>query len=199
MYQPSHPDPTAQAAWQHLCAHPASSVANACQQVGILSIPDYYGADPRLGLYRVVVGQQVSTKAARAMFADLLQRAEGYTGGLSALLTSAAPTKLSQSKRATLAYLAGLPDEQINAWLALPSNERSARMTQTRGIGRWTVAMWSMFVAKDADIWSPGDLVLRRQAETLAAQARCSSAELVAAAAPYRTYLALLCWQLADR
>jgi len=193
-----HPDPTAAAAWQHLCTHSARSVANACERAGILSIPDYYGEDPRLGLYRVVVGQQVSTQAASAMFADLMQRANHNNAQLLALLRSDAPTKLSQTKRATLTYLAGLPDAQIAQWLALDYPQRNQAMTQTRGVGPWTVAMWSMFVCKDADVWSQGDLVLRRQADAFASQDNRVASDIVAEAAPYRTYFALLCWQLAD-
>lgn len=191
-------DPNATAAWQHLCAHSAPSVANACQRAGILSIPDYYGEDPRFGLYRVVVGQQVSTKAASAMFADLMQRAKSNNQQLLTLLRSDTPTKLSQTKRATLTYLAELPDAQIAQWLALDYSQRAQAMTQTRGVGPWTVAMWSMFVCKDADIWSQGDLVLRRQAEAFAREDKRLASDIVAEAAPYRTYFALLCWQLAD-
>jgi len=60
------------------------------------------------------------------------------------------------------------------------------------------VAMWELFVLKNPDIWSDGDLILKRISETLAFEADQPRAAWIEQTAPFRSFLALYCWKLND-
>jgi DNA-3-methyladenine glycosylase II len=125
--------------------------------------------DPYAALARAIVGQQLSTKAARSIW----ERLVGILGGTfppPAELLAAAPETiraagLSRSKvgflrdlaeqvedgRLDLRRLAGLPDEDVIATL-----------TEVKGIGGWTAEMFLIFHLARPDVVSTGDLGIRR-------------------------------------
>jgi DNA-3-methyladenine glycosylase II len=125
--------------------------------------------DPYEALARAIVGQQLSTKAARSIWERLVDILGGKFPGPAELLAIDPETirsaGLSRSKvnflrdlaeriddgRLDLARLADLPDEDI-----------VAALTEVKGVGPWTAEMFLMFHLARPDVISTGDLGIRR-------------------------------------
>ena len=56
--------------------------------------------------------------------------------------------------------------------------------------------MLVLFVLKNSDVWSDGDLILKRISDLLAGEADMDRTEWISSAAPFRSFLALYCWKL---
>ena len=78
--------------------------------------------------------------------------------------------------------------------------ELRARLTAVKGVGSWTVDMFSMFSLGRADVLPVGDLAVRKGLNALAgksgAAALPSPAEMEAAAAAWRPYRSAACWYM---
>jgi DNA-3-methyladenine glycosylase II len=165
-------------------------------------------ADPFAALVRAVLGQQLSVKAAAAIAlrldAALRGGSESPTPGCDPARLLALPPEtlrglgLSWAKvrtvRATaeshlsgqidFAHLNILPDEEVmTALLPLP------------GIGRWTAEMFLMFSLARPDVFSLGDLGLRRGLEHFyPALSAAEYEKQIATWAPHRTLAARYLW-----
>ena len=76
-----------------------------------------------------------------------------------------------------------------------------AELTKVNGIGRWTAEMFLMFSLGREDVFSPGDLGLRRSIERLYKLRNVTpeKAEKISEKwSPYRTYASLTLWHLHD-
>jgi DNA-3-methyladenine glycosylase II len=117
------------------------------------------------GLARVVIGQQVSTASAGAIWGRFESafpdgRPETFAAADEATLRTVG---LSGAKIATLravanAHAAGL---DLDGLAALPGDEAHARLTALRGIGPWTADVYLLFCLGHADVFPAGDLALR--------------------------------------
>jgi DNA-3-methyladenine glycosylase II len=76
--------------------------------------------------------------------------------------------------------------------------EVSAALTALKGIGPWTAEMFLIFGMGHPDIWSPGDLGLRKAVEAHFGTEQTSS-EVAKRWAPYRSYAALYLWEYVDK
>lgn len=131
------------------------------------------GAGRFPALVRSIVGQQLSTKAADAIWSRLLAQ---YKGDLT-------PGKVIRTREKTLRSL-GLSGAKVKTiqklshailknQLSLTSLSRVrekkaiAALTQVWGIGRWTAEMFLIFTLNRPDVFSSGDLGLRRSVEKL--------------------------------
>jgi DNA-3-methyladenine glycosylase II len=128
---------------------------------------DHYGA-----LVRAIVGQQLSTSAARSIHARLGARYGGRTPTPAEVLADdpaelRAAAGLSRSKVAFLRDLARriesgkLVLEDLDK---LPDEQVSARLVEVKGIGQWTADMFLIFHLQRPDVLPVGDLGLRRAA-----------------------------------
>lgn len=184
----------------HFLSLPFPKLRDFVAQTGPLDLGDRYVADPWEAMVRTVIGQQVSTAAARSIWAKVLD-AKGDEPLFDLFLIHADRLDacgLSKAKRRTLNELitAGAAGELDLATLAqAPFEDRKKALLPFWGIGPWSVEMFSMFHAKDPDIWSPGDLILRRGVAAFADDQDPN--DLLAQARPFRTYLALYCWHAA--
>ena len=186
--------------FDHLASLPYPKFAQFVQQTGPLDLGDRYVADPWQALVRTVIGQQVSTAAARSIWLKVQSQLEH--GSLFELVLDT-PERLegcglSNSKLKTLtgvltAGRAGELDLTALARADYPTREKA--LLPFWGIGPWSVQMFSMFHANDPDVWSPGDLVLRKGLAQFAEDH--DPDDFLDAARPYRTYLALYCWHAA--
>ena len=152
--------------------------------------------DPFTALVRAVLGQQLSVKAA----ASIALRLEGATGFDPARILALDPGDvrglgLSWAKVRTVRAIAeaALTGQIDFAHLgALPDDEVIAALLPLPGIGRWTAEMFLMFSLARPDVFSFGDLGLRRGLEHFypgqAAEA------LLARWAPHRTLAARYLW-----
>ncbi|MDG1156018.1 MAG: hypothetical protein P8M81_00395 [Litorivicinaceae bacterium] len=184
---------------QHLTKLGSKKLSQFIEKTGPIDIPRRYGDDLLLGLARIIVGQQLSNQAAASIWRRLETAYPQRSRLLVALADVATPnTGLSASKQRTLGQIMGLGDEWILRISKLDAEQRSQMLLNVWGIGPWSVAMWELFVLGHQDQWSDNDLILRRVSEELAADAGSDRIMLIAAASPFRSYLALYAWRLND-
>jgi DNA-3-methyladenine glycosylase II len=125
---------------------------------------DAYGA-----LLRAIVGQQLSTKAARTIYGRILDLFGGSTPAPEQLLeaeeTDLRAAGLSGRK---VEYIRDLASHVISGELELdrldqlPDEEVIAEIVAVRGLGVWTAEMFLLFHLERPDVLSGGDLGIRK-------------------------------------
>ncbi|MGW1513356.1 AlkA N-terminal domain-containing protein [Streptomyces sp. NPDC002394] len=161
---------------------------------------------------RAVLGQQVSTAAARTHAARLVTAhgvpVEDPEGGLTHLfpgpeaLAALDPETLAlpRSRRTTLLTLVrALADGSLPLGPADDREEARARLLALPGFGPWTTEIIAMRALGDPDAFLPGDLGVRRAAEGLGLPG--TPAALTARAAhwrPWRAYAVQYLWATDD-
>jgi DNA-3-methyladenine glycosylase II len=161
---------------------------------------DHYGA-----LVRAIVGQQLSTKAARSIFGRLTERFDGRTPTPQELLDDD-PEALRAAaglSRAKVSYLRSLAEHVLSGELelerldALPDEEVSAELIAVKGLGQWTADIFLMFHLGRPDVLPVGDLGIRRAVERAYGLAELPDpAELTRIAEPWRPHRTLACLYL---
>jgi AraC family transcriptional regulator of adaptative response / DNA-3-methyladenine glycosylase II len=160
---------------------------------------------------RAVLGQQVSTRAARTHAARLVtalgEPVEDPAGGLTHLFPSAAaivevdPSALAfpQSRRRTLLELAAaLADGRIDLDPGADRLTARAQLQAVPGVGPWTVETIAMRALGDPDAFLANDLGVVQQAKVLGLP---TGARLVAHAElwrPWRAYAVQHLWAVGD-
>jgi DNA-3-methyladenine glycosylase II len=132
------------------------------------SRPDAYEA-----LARAIVGQQLSTKAARSIWTRVTELFGGGTPSPGALI-SIEPEKLrgaglSWSKVGFLKDLAERVDDgrlDLDGLAGLSDEDVAAELIEIKGIGRWTAEMFLIFHLARPDVLSTGDLGIRRAVQS---------------------------------
>ena len=155
------------------------------------------------GLAWIVVGQQVSTASAAAIWGRLRQGLEPATPEAFLRLSDEdlRAAGLSAGKVRTIRAAAreivegGLPLDRLHE---LPAEEAHGLLTRVKGIGPWTADIYLLFCLGHADAFPAGDLALQ-EAARLAADlaARPSEKELLALAErwrPWRGVAAKVLW-----
>ena len=126
---------------------------------------DHYGM-----LVRSIVGQQLSTRAAAAIYARLLDRFGGHPPTPEEVLADD-PDELRTAaglSHAKVRYLRSLAEHildgslQLDQLSALPDDEVMAALTAVSGIGPWSAQMFLMFHLRRPDVLPSGDLGIRR-------------------------------------
>ena len=161
---------------------------------------------------RAVLGQQVSTAAARTHAARLVtahgEPVEDAEGGLTHLFPSSEalaaldPESLALpgSRRTTLTTLvASLADGSLRLGIDSDWDRARAQLADLPGFGPWTVEVIAMRALGDPDAFLPGDLGMRRAAVSLGMPA--TPAALTARAAawrPWRAYAVQYLWATDD-
>ncbi|MCB5169212.1 helix-turn-helix domain-containing protein [Streptomyces bambusae] len=161
---------------------------------------------------RAVLGQQVSTAAARTHAARLVvahgERVEDPEGGLTRLFPSMAELAaldpealaLPRSRRATLTTLVGaLADGSLPLGIDSDWELARERLSGLPGFGPWTVEVIAMRALGDPDAFLPSDLGIRRAAQGLGLPH--TPAALTARAAawrPWRAYAVQHLWATDD-
>ena len=151
------------------------------------------------------MGQQLSVKAA----ATIAQRVDDTVG--EALqpenLLATAPDQLRAAglSRQKIGYLQSLAEAVISGDLPigtlpeLTDEEVEAAITAVRGFGRWSAHMYMMFSLGRPDIWPSGDLAVRVGfGRIMGWRDRPDEKKVIdegSTFSPYRSALALLCWQ----
>ena len=179
------------------------SVARAIAQVGY---PPSRRRDHSFeSLARIVMGQQLSVKAA----ATIAQRVDETVGGAlqpeSLLATAPELLRAAGLSRQKIGYLQSLAEAVISDALPiatlpeLTDEEVEAAITAVRGFGRWSAHMYMMFSMGRPDVWPSGDLAVRVGfGRIMGWKDRPDEKKVIdegSAFSPYRSALALLCWQ----
>jgi DNA-3-methyladenine glycosylase II len=126
--------------------------------------PDAYGA-----LLRAIVGQQLSTKAARTIYLRVLDLFDGTTPSPEQLLEASEEDlrACGLSGRKT-EYVRDLARHVLSGELELDRLEELEdeqvieEIVAVRGLGRWTAEMFLLFHLQRPDVLSGGDLGIRK-------------------------------------
>lgn len=154
-------------------------------------------------LCRAIAGQQLSVKAARTIWGRVIERAEqaplvDYVA--SSELAALRACGMSQNKaKAMKAIVEAHASGRLSAGEleSLNHQARSRRLTEIWGVGQWTADMIGISYFADPDIWPENDVTVWKTLQRLTSRRRKTT--LTAARfAPYRTYLALYMWKIAD-
>jgi DNA-3-methyladenine glycosylase II len=158
---------------------------------------DHYGA-----LVRSIVGQQLSTRAARAIYTRLTDRFGGRTP-TPAEVVADDPDELRIAaglSRAKVTYLRSLAEHVLDGSLDLerlddlPDEEVIAELVAIKGIGQWSAHMFLMFHLQRPDVLAVGDLGIRRAMMVrYGLDSLPSPAEMERIAEPWRPHRTLAC------
>jgi DNA-3-methyladenine glycosylase II len=155
---------------------------------------DAYGA-----LLRSIVGQQLSTKAARSIYERVTALFGGKTPTPEELLAYD-PEELRGAglSRAKVTYMRSLAEHVIDGSLELDrlhelsDEDITAELTAVKGLGVWTAHMFLIFHLQRPDVLPVGDLGVRNAAKQLyGLEELPKPAELEALGEPWRPYRSL--------
>ena len=165
--------------------------------------------DPYGALLRSIVGQQLSTKAARSIYGRLVDQFDGRAPTPQELLDADPEVVRSAGlSRPKVNYLRSLAEHVVSGELELDrlhelSDEAVTReVTAVKGLGQWTADMFLIFHLGRPDVLPVGDLGVRRAVERAYGLEGLPSAEelerLGERWAPYRSLAALYLWESLD-
>jgi DNA-3-methyladenine glycosylase II len=175
--------------------------------MGRLALPKRNGRSLAWFLARVVTGQQLSTSAARSIWARVEERVR-ESGASMPDYFCAKNTRalrrcgLSRAKVQTLiairaAHTRGLLS--VTRLRRMAHADRAEHLQQIWGIGQWTADMASIFYFGDPDVWPEGDAGVNRGLATIVNRRSKKTLRRIADAfSPYRSFLALYMWRSLD-
>ncbi len=128
--------------------------------------------DPYEAIARAIVGQQLSTKAARSIWERLVEMVGGSLPAPSELLAVDPETLRSAGlSRAKVSFMRDLAERIDDGRLELDTlgdlidEDVIAALTEVKGVGPWTAEMFLIFHLGRPDVLSTGDLGIRRAAQ----------------------------------
>jgi DNA-3-methyladenine glycosylase II len=161
---------------------------------------DHYAA-----LVRSIVGQQLSTSAARAIWGRLVAHFDGHPPTPTQVLEAdqeemRIAAGLSHAK---VKYLRSLAEHVLDGTLELerldrmPDEDVLSELTAVSGIGEWTTQMFLMFQLERPDVLAAGDLGIRRAVERLYGLPELPPpAEVLRIGSPWSPYRTVACLYL---
>jgi DNA-3-methyladenine glycosylase II len=160
----------------------------------------FHSADPFQQLVMMILEQQVSTESARAVQRRLYERFEISPSALQQHdreeLRSAG---LSRQKASYVQNVASWFEEHSPDWTELSDQEVVEELTSIKGVGDWTAEMFLIFGLGRTDVFSSGDLGLRRAMEELyGIEDRRRMEEKARDWSPYRSIASLYLWKWHD-
>ncbi len=155
-----------------------------------------------------VTGQQLSTKAADTIWGRLEVACNGSVTPeaiQSISIETMRAAGLSAAKTKTLKELSSAILEErldLSSLRKVPEAEAVERLSAIWGIGRWTAEMFLMFALERDDVFSPGDLGLRRSIEAiygLPKDVHIRELETIALRwSPHRSFASRVLWRFRD-
>lgn len=149
-------------------------------------------------MVRTIVGQQVSTAAARSIYSRIEQA--GLTTPDAIKITDDDHLREQGLSKQKIRYLRSLAEHDINYdALALLTDETVIeRLTAVTGIGRWTAQMYLLFSLGRADILAVDDLAIKVAVQRLLGlDKRPTPSQLIQLTnpwSPHRSAASLLLW-----
>jgi DNA-3-methyladenine glycosylase II len=165
---------------------------------------DAYGA-----LLRSIVGQQLSTKAARTIYGRMLELFDGHAPTPQQLL-AVDPDRIRAAglSRPKINYLRDLArhvedgELQLELLDDLPDDEVIEQLTAVKGIGEWSAHMFLMFHLGRPDVLPVGDQGIRRAVQVQYGLRKLPDPKRLERIArpwrPYRTLACLYLWSSLD-
>jgi DNA-3-methyladenine glycosylase II len=162
---------------------------------------DAYGA-----LLRAIVGQQLSTKAARTIYLRVLDLFGGKTPSPKQLLAvSQEDLRGAGLSGRKVEYVRDLASHVLSGELELDrldqleDEEAITEMVAVRGLGRWTAEMFLLFHLERPDVISGGDLGIRKAIQIEYGLERMPTptevTEISERWKPYRSLASLYLWE----
>jgi DNA-3-methyladenine glycosylase II len=156
-------------------------------------------------LVKAILSQQLSNKAASTIINRFLALfSDSSLNPQEILLISDDKLKAVGISRQKISYLKNLSENislgalVIDSLQELPDEEVITKLTQVKGIGRWTAEMFLIFSLGRQDVFSLGDLGLRSAVSHLYGIGREERAamEIISRKwSPYRSYASLMLWR----
>ena len=168
--------------------------------------------DLYLALLRAIVSQQISTKAAAAIWRrfEALFRPDGYPEPREVLALGEDELRAAGLSRQKIVYMKAVADYQERNLLdhthlsQLDEEAFTQHLTAIKGVGRWTAQMLQMFALDQPDVFSEGDLGVQnamRKLYSLDETGRALHKRMLAIAETWRPYRTLACkylWRTLD-
>lgn len=182
------------------------------EQVGTAGVeaPNDRSADHYGALVRTIVGQQLSTKAARAIYGRLTTRF-GDRAPTPVEILADDPEQLRAAaglSRAKVSFLRSLAEHVLDGSLelhrlsGLDEDAVMAELVAVKGIGPWSAHMFLMFHLDRPDVLPVGDLGIRRAMMLSYGLAQLPGPEEMERIAepwrPHRTLACLFLWEALD-
>jgi DNA-3-methyladenine glycosylase II len=200
-------DPRRDAGFVHLLSCGDSTMASLVETIGPLDHEarrrgrpdDAYGS-----LVRSIVGQQLSTVAARTIYGRLTALFDNRPPTPAELLAADEETlRACGLSRPKISYLRDLARHVLEDGLdlprlrELPDDEVASRLVAVKGIGQWSADMFLMFHLRRPDVLPVGDLGIRRAVErAYGLPGLPDEDDLQTLAAPWRPHRTLACLYL---
>ncbi len=155
-------------------------------------------------LARIIIGQQISTKAAASVWDKMCQKGFDQSRiasatGLKKLMKAGLSTRKAE-------YIKGLAeaiekgDLNLDELTQVSGEEASKRLVALRGIGEWTADNYRLFVLMDMDAWPYNDLALQEGMKILKRMRKRPDGKKMAAMGeawkPWRGAGALMLWHI---
>ena len=196
-----------EAGFLHLLSCGDPTIASLVETIGPLSIEERRRGRPDDAystLVRSIVGQQLSTRAARTIYGRVTELFDHRPPTPVELLAADEDTlRACGLSRAKVSYLRDLArhvlegDLDFSSLRELPDDEVASRLVTVKGLGRWSADMFLMFHLGRPDVLPVGDLGIRRAVErSYCLPAMPNPDELRALAKPWRPHRTLACLYL---
>lgn len=181
------------------------NLAALMKRVGPCRLPESRAHEPFAGLVRVILSQQLSTKAADTIF----RRVEALVGGRDYLsphalrALEATALRTAGVSRPKISYLYDLAERVADRRLDLhalddhPDDEVIAQITAVKGLGQWSAEMFLMFRLNRPDILPVGDLgIVKGMQKLFGMKRRPKARTMIRLAEGWRPYRSVACWYL---
>jgi DNA-3-methyladenine glycosylase II len=154
-------------------------------------------------MLRAMVGQQVSIKAAAAIWARLEEATGGCGDPARVAAASDEAMRGAGLSRQKVAYARSLADAVLSGELdfdRLPQDDEEAiaRLVRIKGIGRWSAEIYLLFAEGRPDVWPAGDLAVQIEIGRILGLAERPSEKAIRVLAeawrPHRGAAAIFAW-----
>lgn len=179
----------------------------AIARIGRIELPDRRRRGLPWFLARAIVGQQLSTLAARSIWTRVEVAVRANGGSVPSFFCQRNTRALRQCgiSNAKVKALIAIREAHESGMLSvrrlkrLDHAERSEHLQRIWGIGQWTADITSIFFFQDPDVWPEGDVGVHRGLERIIGKrSRKAVLRLASSFSPYRSYLALYMWRVLD-
>ena len=154
-------------------------------------------------LSQSIVGQQISAKAAEAIWGRIVESSKKESSFIKAMAQSnlrwARTQGLSQRKHE---YIKSIARNILSNKLSLESIENLDNqeaiefLSSIKGIGPWTAEMFLMFAYRRLDVFSIGDIALRRAISKIYKIDYTDHEKMVIISKKWKPYRSIVCWYL---
>ena len=173
------------------------------KRVGRCGLPDSRTHEPFAGLVRVIMGQQLSGKAAETIYGRVVALAGGADHMTPARIRAldAPSLRAAGVSGQKIRYVYDLADHVADGRLDLhaldgkPDEEVLGRITAVKGLGRWSAEMFLMFRLNRPDIFPVDDLgIVKGMQKLFGMKRRPKPRTMLRLAEPWRPYRSIAAW-----